>query len=59
MVTTKIVIHIGVVWVVDIRQGWYWALKAFPQAVKEIEKDVFVPDVTHTAIAKYIGERCG
>lgn len=47
-------VHAGVVWVVSIKSGWYWLLKAFPQAIKKIDKDNYAPDIDHPTVLKYI-----
>ncbi|MGZ4850515.1 MAG: hypothetical protein ACXV2C_03945 [Candidatus Bathyarchaeia archaeon] len=47
------IIYLGVVWIAEVKNGWYTYLKAFPEAIDK-KGDA---QLEHPAILKYIKER--
>lgn len=50
----KIAVHSGVVFVYRINSGWYTHIRAFPEAIKKVSKDEYVPDCNHASVLKYV-----
>lgn len=54
--TPMIVVHNGIVWAYQIKGGWFWYIKGFPEAIKKIgkgDKAQYVPDPEHPTVLAY------
>ncbi len=57
-----IVVHNGIVWAYQIKGGWYWYIKGFPEAFKAIQdpkypndkkKKLYIPNPEDPTVLAY------
>lgn len=47
-----VIVHLGVVWVLKMNNGWFSHIKAFPEAIDKKGE----PQIEHPVILKYVKE---